>query len=92
MTEAPDYRAIIDRKNAETIFSSYVNLLEVIMQMDGKLYRTAVRTLKRQTGFKFKLDPFAMKKYKKLYPELIPNVFWRLWDKEQDEKKSLEKR
>jgi len=73
MTEAPNYREIVERKNAVKVFDSYIQLLEVMIKLDSKLYRTAVRTLKTQKNFKLNRD--YLKRLKKLYPELLPNVF-----------------
>ena len=47
MTEAPNYREMVERKNAVKAFDAYIQLLEVMIEMDPKLYKTAVRTLKK---------------------------------------------
>ena len=71
MTEAPNYREMVERKNAVKVFDAYIQLLEVMIEMDPKLYKTAVRTLKKQKSFK--LNREYMMRLKKLYPELLPN-------------------
>lgn len=45
--------------------------------MEPKLFRDAVRTIKKHKTFKF--DIKKMKAMKMLYPDLVPNVFTRLW-------------
>ena len=46
MTEAPDYRMIVERKNAETLFNAYLDVFELMVEMEPKLFREAVKTLK----------------------------------------------
>jgi len=71
------------------MFDCYIQLLELMIEIEPKLFRTAVRTLKKQMTFK--LDFIQMKRLKKLYPDLVPNVFSRLWITERDPKVAMEK-
>ena len=76
MEEAPDYGAIAQKKNAKSLFESYLKLFDMMTEMEPQLFQTAVQILKRTKGFDF--DKELLKKMKRLYPDLVPNVFLRL--------------
>ena len=80
MGEAPNYRDIAQRKNAVSMFNAYVQVLTVIAEMEPKLFRAAVRSLKKSTSFI--LEPERIKRTARLYPELVPNVYYRIWNQE----------
>ena len=44
--------------------------------------KDAVKTLKQQRSFSFNLD--KMKALKRMYPDLVPDVFTRLWKQEYE--------
>ena len=44
--------------------------------------RDAVKTLKQHRSFSFDID--KMKALKKIYPDMVPNVFTRLWKQEYE--------
>ena len=44
--QAPDYREIAARKNSVSIFNSYVELFDLMVDMEPELFEIAVRTLK----------------------------------------------
>lgn len=50
--------------------------------MEPKLMKDAVKTLKQQRSFSFNLD--KMKALKRMYPDLVPDVFTRLWKQEYE--------
>ena len=78
LEEVPEYRKIAERKNAQSSFDLYLKLFELMIEMEPKLFKKAVKTLKRHDK-NFKIDYKQMKMYKVLYPETIPDVFMRLW-------------
>lgn len=82
MGEAPDYRRMAEQRNAMDIFECYLDLFETMIEMEPKLFKDAVRTIKKHRTFKF--DIHKMKAMKRLYPDLVPNVFTRLWKKEYE--------
>lgn len=74
------------------VFDIYIQIVEIMMTMEPHLFKEAVRTLRIDQKFKF--DFAKMTYFKKLYPELVPNVFTRLWNqnlepKEKQRKKEL---
>ena len=77
MTEAPDYKTLVERKNAVSLFNAYIEVFELMVDMDKSLFKQAVRCLKERQDFK--LDLNEMKRLKDLFPDLVPNVFTRLW-------------
>ena len=78
MAEAPNYRDLAQRKNAVSMFNAYVQVLTIIADMEPKLFSTAVKTLKKSNSFM--LEPERIKRTARLYPELVPNVFYRIWN------------
>lgn len=78
LTEVPNYREIVERQNAVAVFDIYVQIVEIMITMEPLLFKEAVRTLR--TEMKFKFDIEKMTYFKKLYPELVPSVFTRLWN------------
>ena len=78
LEEVPEYRKIVERKNAQSSFDLYLKLFELMIEMEPKLFKKAVKILKRKNRH-FKLDYNQMIVYKKMYPESIPDVFLRLW-------------
>ena len=78
LDEVPEYRKILDRKNAQSAFDLYLKLFELMIEMEPKLFKKAVKTLKKHDKH-FKIDYKQMKIYKRMYPESIPDVFLRLW-------------
>lgn len=61
MTEAPDYKTMLERKNAASLFGAYVDVFELMIEMEPKLFKEAVKTLKSQRSFK--LDIQTMKRF-----------------------------
>ena len=82
MAEAPNYREIAQRKNAVAMFNAYVQVLTIIAEMEPKLFSVAVKTLKKSNSFI--LEPERIKRTARLYPELVPNVFYRIWKQEYE--------
>ena len=80
MGEAPNYREIAQRKNAVSTFNAYVQVLTIIADMEPKLFSAAVKSLKKSNSFM--LEPERIKRTARLYPELVPNVFCRIWNLE----------
>ena len=76
LTEVPDYNVILERKNAQSLFDSYLKLFDMMTEMDPKLFQTAIRRLKMTKKFEFDKD--LLTRMKRLYPDLVPNVFLRL--------------
>ena len=89
MTQAPDYHELVQRKNAISLFDAYLQVFDLMTQMEPKLFKTAVRTIKQHK--KFKIDMKTLRRLKRLYPEHLPNVFSRLWVQEQSYKESEQK-
>ena len=81
-TDGPDYREMAKRKNAVKLFDCYIDLIETMIEMEPKLFKEAVKTLKKHKSFK--LDVQKMKAMKRLYPDLIPDVFTRLWKQDYE--------
>ena len=82
MGEAPNYRDIAQRKNAVSTFNAYVQVLTIIADIEPKLFSTAVKSLKKSNSFI--LEPERIKRTARLYPELVPNVFYRIWNQEYE--------
>ena len=82
MVEAPNYRDIAQRKNAVSMFNAYVQVLTIIAEMEPKLFSAAVKSLKRSSSFI--LEPERVKRTARLYPDLVPNVFYRIWKQEYE--------
>ena len=82
MAEAPNYREIAQRKNAVSMFNAYVQVLTIIAEMEPKLFNVAVKSLKKSNSFM--LEPERIKRTARLYPELVPNVFYRIWKQEYE--------
>ena len=57
-------------------------------KMEPGLFKTAVRSIKKHRSFK--LDIPNMKRLKNLYPELLPDVFYRLCANEPSGKERIE--
>lgn len=85
----PDYIAMAQKENAVSLFNSYLRLFDIMIELEPDLFRTALKTLKKKKDFQFDME--QVKKFRRLYPELVPNVFLRLW-KQDYEPKELERR
>ena len=57
-----------------------MQIYELMIKMEPGVFKTAVRSIKKHHSFK--LDMPAIKRMKKLYPELLPDVFYRLCSNE----------
>ena len=77
LEEAPDYREIAEKRNAVTLFDTYLEVFELMMKMEPKLMKDAVKTIKQHRSCQLNLD--KMKVLKRMYPEMVPDVFTRLW-------------
>ena len=88
--EQMDYRRMAERKNAISLFDAYMQVYELMVKTDPKLFRHAIRSIKKHKSFK--LDMALVKKLKKVYPDELPNVFERLWLHQPDAKERLLKR
>ena len=42
MEEVPEYRKIVERKNAQSVFDLYLKLFELMIEMEPKLFKKAV--------------------------------------------------
>ena len=73
-----------------TLFDAYLMVYELMVKLDPKLFRNAVRSIKKHRSFK--LDIPYIKRIKKIYPDMIPDVFERLWCHQPDGKERLLKR
>ena len=82
-----DYHSIAQRKNAVSQFEAYMQVFELMIKLEPKVFKTAVRAIKKHRSFK--LDLRTIKRLKKLYPDLLPPVFQRLLFNEPDAKERL---
>ena len=80
--EVPDYRTEADRINAIEQFESFIMLLEMIIQIEPKLFKDAVQAIKRHRDFRF--DMGQLNKMKRLFPDMLPDVFYRLYSSYND--------
>ena len=64
-----------------------MQVFELMIKLEPKVFKTAVRTIKKHRSFK--LDLRTIKRLKKLYPDLLPPVFQRLLFNEPDAKERL---
>ena len=55
-----------------------------MIEMDPKKFYLAIKSLKKYNNFEF--DLIQLKKMKRKYPDLIPNVYLRLWKQEYEPK------
>ena len=53
-----------------------------MIEMEPKLFKDAVKTIKKQRTFKLDMD--KLKAMKRLYPDLVPDVFTRLWKQDYE--------
>ena len=49
----------------------------MMIEMEPKMFSLAIKMLKKRKSFDF--DLIELKKMKRKYPDLIPNVYLRLW-------------
>ena len=80
--DGPDYREMVDRRNAVTLFDCYIDIFETMIEIEPKLFKDTVKTMKKHRTFHLNID--KMKAMKRLYPDLIPNVFTRLWKQDYE--------
>ena len=64
------------------LFDCYIEVIETMIEMEPKLFKDAVKTLKKHKTFKLDVD--KMKAMERLYPDLIPDVFTRLWKQDYE--------
>ena len=43
---APDYQNIVEKRNVQTIFDTYLEVFELMIKMEPKLMKDAVKTIK----------------------------------------------
>lgn len=57
-----NYKEMVERKNAVSLFDAYLQVFELMNRMEPKLFRTAVRSIKKHRSFKF--DMATLKRMK----------------------------
>lgn len=56
LEEVPDYEESVRKSNTKSLFDCYLDVFDIMTQMEPMLFRTAVQTLKQHKSFDFDPD------------------------------------
>jgi|LakMenEpi03Aug12_release.lakeMendotaPanAssembly.Ray.scaffolds.fasta_scaffold664375_1 hypothetical protein len=85
-----DLKAQADQKTAIDCFEMYVELLQVIKDLEPESFKNAIMIIKEKKFPQFELKPLSH--IKQLYPDFVPDVYTRLWETRLEPKESLERK
>jgi hypothetical protein len=67
----------------------YADMVFVLKELDPQLFKTAIEIVRSKRFTESELQPVS--RLLKLYPEQVPDVFPRLWEKRPNSAEALER-